>query len=125
MNKHEAFKVNILKVLSDLSHQIKPSHAKFIFDKIQKIEMKDLDKFVLTLVRALTKNMIKGPSLPPQETKQLRKQGPLLPLADALAGGSKDDTTLEKTKLTRTGSLDTTKPKLKRTSSNPDFGKSN
>jgi len=49
--KHDAYRANILKVLTELSYQIKPSHAKYLFEsKISKIELKDIDLFVLRLV---------------------------------------------------------------------------
>jgi len=60
--KHDAYWANILKVLTELAYQIKPSHAAYIYEsKISKLEPKDIDIFVLRLVRAITKNMCKGP----------------------------------------------------------------
>lgn len=65
--KHDAYRANILKVLTELAYQIKPSHAKYLFEsKISKIEMKDIDLFVLRLVRAISTNMCKGPGEAPK-----------------------------------------------------------
>lgn len=36
--------------------------------KIEKIEVKDIDVFILRLLRALTRNMLRGPGFVPKES---------------------------------------------------------
>lgn len=61
INKHDAYRVNILKVLSTLALQVKPSHAKYLFDKIKSMELSEYCKFILQLLKHLNKNSCRGP----------------------------------------------------------------
>lgn len=57
INKHEAYRVNILKILSTLALKILPSHAKFLFEKVKQMDQNDFCKFTLTLVKHINKNV--------------------------------------------------------------------
>lgn len=61
INKHDAYRVNILKVLSTLALKIKPSHAKFLYDKVKSMDLSEYCKFTLQLLKHLNKNVCKGP----------------------------------------------------------------
>ena len=61
INKHETYRVNILKLLSALALKIKPSHAKFLFEKVKQMDQTNYWKFTLNLVKHINKNVWKGP----------------------------------------------------------------
>ena len=61
INKHEAYRVNILKMLSSLALKIKPSHAQFLFNKVKGLELSEHWKFTLQLLKYINKNACKGP----------------------------------------------------------------
>ena len=61
INKHDAYRVNILKSLSTLALQMKPSHSKFVFDKIKNMELQEYCKFTLQVLKHINKNACRGP----------------------------------------------------------------
>ena len=61
INKHETYRVNILKVLSALALKIKPSHAKFLYEKVKQMDQTNYWKFTLNLIKHINKNVWKGP----------------------------------------------------------------
>ncbi len=55
--KHEAYKVAVLKALTFLASKASLDHLEDLFSKVLQIPNKELDKFVLQLVRAIARRL--------------------------------------------------------------------
>lgn len=56
--KHEAYKVAILKALAFLSAKASLSDLSYIFEKLKSLQMNEVDKFCLGLLKAIAKKLV-------------------------------------------------------------------
>jgi hypothetical protein len=55
--KHEAYKVAILKALAFLATKCSIDHLRYLFNKIKSIQMSEIDKFGLQLLRTIARKV--------------------------------------------------------------------
>ena len=67
--KHEAYRVAVFKALNFLASKATLEHLEDLFSKVQQIPNKELDKFVLQLVRSIARRL--SGVAPPSKTLNL------------------------------------------------------
>lgn len=57
MEKHEVYRVAILKALISLASIVKSKELSFIFEKVRALPASQIDKFMMLLLKAMAKNV--------------------------------------------------------------------
>ena len=59
IKKHDTYRISILKSLTSISIKFSTDHVKYIQNKITQLRFKEMDTFVLGLLKSLLRNVFK------------------------------------------------------------------
>lgn len=102
--KHEQFRVSIMRALNFMAARMRPKELRFLFNKLQNLQLREHDKFSLVLVKAIAKAL--APTQKESQKSQRDQQGG----STRLNRGLLDEFDKSRKPRGRAGSFDAQKP---------------